>query len=131
MNTCNDTESWKRCGNKTCGRWFKYKQPSAASDNKQERKRAGIYCSDKCSNDWRNHQYSVENRIISGGVKAGHDDEGIIAKLEMTSEFYDVIPRGIPATPKQAAERRKAEAEYQRVKARWQKKIEQARKKQG
>lgn len=131
VNTCNDTESWKRCGNKSCGRWFKYKQPSAASDNKQERKRAGIYCSDKCSNDWRNHQYSVENKIISDGVKAGHDDGRIIAKLEMTSEFYDVIPRGIPATPKQAAERKKAETEYQRVRARWQKKIEQTRKKQG
>ena len=125
VNTCNDSELWKCCGNKMCGRPFKYKQPSEASSNKQERKRAGLYCSDKCSNDWRNHLYAIENKIISSGVAAGKSASDIIAELELTDEFYDIVPTGTqPGTPKQAQDQKKRQAEYERIKARWLKKIE-------
>lgn len=129
VNTCNDSELWKCCGNKMCGRPFKYKQPSEASSSKQERKRAGLYCSDKCSNDWRNHIYAVENKIISNGVEAEKSTGDIIAELELTDEFYDVVPTGAqPGTPKQAQDQKKQQAEYERIKSRWLKKIEKARK---
>ena len=128
VNTCNDSELWKCCGNKMCGRPFKYKQPSEASSSKQERKRAGLYCSDKCSNDWRNHIYAVENKIISNGVKVEKNTGDIIAELELTDEFYDVVPTGAqPGTPKQAQDQKKQQAEYERIKSRWLKKIEKAR----
>ena len=128
VNTCNDSELWKCCDNKMCGRPFKYKQPSEASSSKQERKRAGLYCSDKCSNDWRNHLYAVENKIISQGIEAGKSAGDIIAELELIDEFYDVVPTGAqPGTPKQAQEQKKQQVEYERIKSRWLKKIEKAR----
>ena len=128
VNTCNDSELWKCCGNKMCGRPFKYKQPSETSSSKQERKRAGLYCSDKCSNDWRNHLYAAENKIINAGVQAGKSDGDIIAELEMTEEFYDSVPSGAQAgTPKQARDLKKKRAEHERIKARWLKKIAHAR----
>ena len=128
VNTCNDSELWKCCGNRMCGRPFKYKQPSEASSNKQERKRAGLYCSDKCSNDWRNRLYAVENKIISNGVAAGKTASDIIAEPELTDEFYDIVPTGVqPGIPKQAQDQKKQQAEYERIKSRWLKKIEKAR----
>ena len=128
VNTCNDSELWKRCGNRMCRRPFKYKQPSEAAHGKQERKRAGLYCSDKCSNDWRNHLYAVENRIINGGVEAGKSDGDIVSDLELAEEFYDAVPAVSQAgTPKQAQDLKKKRAEYERIKTRWLKKIEKAR----
>ena len=47
---------------------------------------------------------------------------------ELTDEFYDAVPTGTqPGTPKQAQDQKKRQAEYERIKSRWLKKIEKAR----